>query len=141
MSTDKMETTVQLIDQKNGSSSVLTKSESSGNVQTKLYKKRFFILGIFCLYSASSAFQWCEFAIITTIIIEYFDTTASVVQWTSMIYMLSYIPLMFVATWMLDNFGLRKILIFGSLLNAVGSLIKLGCVYDKSFVVAFIGKF
>ena len=141
MSTEKLETTVQLIDEKNGSGSVLTKSESQDKVQTKLYKRRFFVLGIFCLYSTSSAFQWIEFAIITNIIIEYFDTTAFVIQWTSMIYMLSYIPLMFVATWMLDNYGLRKILIFGSLLNAAGSLIKLGCIYDRTFVVAFIGMF
>ena len=141
MSSEKLETTAQLIGGKNGSTSVLTKSESQDKVQTKLYKRRFFILGIFCLYSTSSAFQWIEFAIITNIIIEYFDTTAFVIQWTSMIYMLSYIPLMFVATWMLDNYGLRKILIFGSLLNAAGSLIKLGCIYDRTFVVAFIGMF
>ena len=144
MDIEKTETTVQLIDHKNGSESVhiTNKSGTSENqsVKTRLYKRRFFILGIFCLYSTSSAFQWIEFAIITNICLEYFDTTAFVIQWTSMIYMLSYIPLMFVATWMLDNYGLRKILLFGSVLNALGSLIKLGCIYDRSFVVAFIGN-
>uniref|UniRef100_H2Z1Z5 Major facilitator superfamily (MFS) profile domain-containing protein n=1 Tax=Ciona savignyi TaxID=51511 RepID=H2Z1Z5_CIOSA len=108
---------------------------------TKLYKRRFFILGIFCIYSMSSAFQWIEYAIITDIILKYYKGTSSLaVVWTSMIYMLSYIPLMFVATWMLDNWGLRKILLVGSSLNAVGSLVKIGSVAPNLFAVSFLGQ-
>uniref|UniRef100_H2YHH1 Choline/ethanolamine transporter FLVCR1 n=1 Tax=Ciona savignyi TaxID=51511 RepID=H2YHH1_CIOSA len=108
---------------------------------TKLYKRRFLILGIFCIYSMSSAFQWIEYAIITDIILKYYKGTSSLaVVWTSMIYMLSYIPLMFVATWMLDNWGLRKILLVGSSLNAVGSLVKIGSVAPNLFAVSFLGQ-
>uniref|UniRef100_H2Z1Z6 Choline/ethanolamine transporter FLVCR1 n=1 Tax=Ciona savignyi TaxID=51511 RepID=H2Z1Z6_CIOSA len=103
--------------------------------------RRFFILGIFCIYSMSSAFQWIEYAIITDIILKYYKGTSSLaVVWTSMIYMLSYIPLMFVATWMLDNWGLRKILLVGSSLNAVGSLVKIGSVAPNLFAVSFLGQ-
>ena len=105
----------------------------------KLYKRRFTILLIFCLYSMSSAFQWIEYAIITDIIVKYYGTTTLAVTWTSMIYMLSYIPLVFVATWMLDNWGLRRILILGATLNAVGSLIKIGSVAPHLFAVSFVG--
>uniref|UniRef100_H2YHH0 Choline/ethanolamine transporter FLVCR1 n=1 Tax=Ciona savignyi TaxID=51511 RepID=H2YHH0_CIOSA len=103
--------------------------------------RRFLILGIFCIYSMSSAFQWIEYAIITDIILKYYKGTSSLaVVWTSMIYMLSYIPLMFVATWMLDNWGLRKILLVGSSLNAVGSLVKIGSVAPNLFAVSFLGQ-
>jgi len=121
-----------------------TKDDGSQNLNEptlKLYKRRFVIMGIFCLYSMSSAFQWIEYAIITNIVLSYYkDSTYVSIAWTSMIYMLSYIPLMFVATWMLDNWGLRRILLFGATLNAVGSLIKIGSVGRNLFIVSFIGK-
>uniref|UniRef100_H2Z1Z4 Choline/ethanolamine transporter FLVCR1 n=1 Tax=Ciona savignyi TaxID=51511 RepID=H2Z1Z4_CIOSA len=122
-------------------SKLIDKKSSADEPQTKLYKRRFFILGIFCIYSMSSAFQWIEYAIITDIILKYYKGTSSLaVVWTSMIYMLSYIPLMFVATWMLDNWGLRKILLVGSSLNAVGSLVKIGSVAPNLFAVSFLGQ-
>ena len=90
----------------------------------------------------SSAFQWIEYAIITNIVLKYYEgATELAIAWTSMIYMLSYIPLMFVATWMLDNWGLRKILLFGATLNAVGSLIKIGSVSPNLFFVSFLGNY
>ena len=107
--------------------------------QTKLYKRRYLILLIFCLYSMSSAFQWIEYAIIMNIIIRYYGTTDLAVTWTSMIYMLSYIPLVFVATWMLDNWGLRRILMLGASLNAIGALIKIGSVAPHLFALSFVG--
>ena len=126
---------------------VVVKSKSKESLNSDhdftihLYKRRFFILIIFCLYSMSSAFQWIEYAIITNIITGYYGTSELAVAWTSMIYMLSYIPLMFVATWMLDNWGLRRILLFGATLNTVGSLIKIGSVSPGLFAVSFLGMF
>lgn len=108
--------------------------------EIRLYKRRFLILGIFCLYSMSSAFQWIEYAIITNIIIKFYGVSELAVQWTSMIYMLSYIPLMFVATWMLDKWGLRKVVLFGATLNAVGSLIKVGSAQPHLFGLTFFGQ-
>ncbi|XP_076816453.1 choline/ethanolamine transporter flvcr2a-like [Clavelina lepadiformis] len=122
---------------------ILNKNNDYGNVPptTRLFKRRFLILGIFCLYSMSSAFQWIEYAIITNIVLKYYEgATELAIAWTSMIYMLSYIPLMFVATWMLDNWGLRRILLFGATLNAVGSLIKIGSVSPNLFFVSFLGQ-
>jgi len=139
--TDFKETTVDL--NGNGQDVNTTISENgkhpNEDYKLKLYKRRFLILFIFSLYSMSSAFQWIEYAIITNIIIRYYGTTQLAVTWTSMIYMLSYIPLVFVATWMLDNWGLRRILILGASLNAIGSLIKIGSVAPHLFAVSFVG--
>jgi len=108
---------------------------------TKLYTRRYFILAIFSLYSMSSAFQWIEYSIITNIITVYYDGVEDMhVAWTSMIYMATYIPLMFVATWMLDNWGLKKILVFGGCLNAAGALIKLASLSKDRFWVSFLGQ-
>ncbi|XP_039258966.2 choline/ethanolamine transporter flvcr2a-like [Styela clava] len=111
-----------------------------GHPEIRLYKRRFLMLGIFSVYSMSSAFQWIEYAIITNIITKYYGVSELAVQWTSMVYMASYIPLMFVATWMLDRWGLRKVVLFGATLNAVGSLIKIGSVQPHLFALSFIGQ-
>lgn len=123
-----------IVDQKN-------KISGAGNeMGVGLEKRRYLILGIFCLYSMSSAFQWIEYAIITDVIVEYYNVSSLAVYWTSMIYMASYIPLMFVATWMLDTWGLRKVVLFGATLNAAGALIKVFSVQPHLFPLSFLGE-
>ena len=58
---------------------------------------------MFVLYSASNAFQWTQLVIITNILEKYYGVSALAVYWTSMIYMVLYIPLIFPASWLLDK--------------------------------------
>lgn len=62
---------------------------------TKVYPKRYFILIMFVLLSASNAMQWIEYSIIAHIITEFYGVSYGAVDWTSMIYMLSYMILVF----------------------------------------------
>lgn len=122
-------------------SSIKKVKEEESNTDVRLYKRRFVILTIFCLYSMSSAFQWIEYAIITNIMLKYYTgATMLGIQWTSMIYMLSYIPGMFIATALLDRYGLRKVILIGTSLNACGSLIKVFSVDPSLFWLTFLGK-
>ena len=73
------------------------------NYECKLYKRRWPILALFVLYSTSNAFQWIQYSIINNIIVRYYDVTTFSVDWTSMIYMVLYIPLIFPAAWILDK--------------------------------------
>ena len=73
------------------------------NYDCKIYKRRWPILGLFVLYSTSNAFQWIQFSIINNVIVHYYDVTTFSVDWTSMIYMVLYIPLIFPAAWFLDK--------------------------------------
>ena len=50
------------------------------------------------------------------------------VDWLSMVYMLAYVPLIFPVTWLLDRKGLRIVGILGSVLNAVGAVMKCASV-------------
>lgn len=70
----------------------------------KLYTRRWLVLAIFVLYSASNAMQWIQYSIIADVIMEYYNVSAIWVNWTSMIYMITYIPLIFPASWMLDKY-------------------------------------
>lgn len=69
----------------------------------KVYKRRWLVLAIFVMYSASNALQWIQYSIIANIVQRYYDITSTWVDWTSMIFMILYIPLIFPASWILDK--------------------------------------
>jgi len=79
-------------------------------VPYKLYKRRWPILFIFVLYSMSNAMQWTQYAIINDIITRYYNVDSYAVSWTSMIYMVTYLLLIFPGSWFLD----KKVLQFMS---------------------------
>ncbi|ROT81702.1 putative uncharacterized MFS-type transporter C09D4.1 [Penaeus vannamei] len=69
----------------------------------KVYPIRWFILALFVLYSMSNAFQWIQYSIINNIIVDYYGVKSTMVDWTSMLYMVTYIPLIFPASWYLEK--------------------------------------
>lgn len=71
--------------------------------EIKLYKIRWVIIGIFVLYAAVSAVQWVQYSIITNIIVRYYGVTPVAVDWTSMISMITYPPLLLPGSYMIDR--------------------------------------
>lgn len=69
----------------------------------KVYKIRWLILAIFVLYSACNAMQWIQYSIIANVITKYYGVTNTEVNWTSMIYMVLYIPFIFPGSYMIDK--------------------------------------
>ncbi|CAH0724493.1 unnamed protein product, partial [Brenthis ino] len=68
-----------------------------------VYRTRWFMLAFFVLYSASNSLQWTQYTIISDIIVKYYGVKSHVVSWTSMVYMITYVPLIFPASWLLDK--------------------------------------
>lgn len=66
-------------------------------------KYRWVILCIFVIYSASNSMQWTQYTIISNIVVAYYGVNSKLVTWTSMIYMVSYVPLIFPGSWLLDK--------------------------------------
>lgn len=56
-----------------------------------LYKRRYYILLLFAMLSASNSMQWIEYSVIAHIVVEFYSVSYVAVNWTSMIYMLTYI--------------------------------------------------
>lgn len=108
---------------------------------THLYKKRWVIVFLFLTFSLSNAFQWNQFAIISNILIKYYGVGAVAVDWLSMIYMLTYIPFIFPATWLLDNKGLRVTALLANAFNCAGAWIKVLSVKPDLFWVTMLGQF
>jgi len=97
---------------------------SVANIQYVVYTKRWAMLFLFVMYSASNAFQWTQLVIISNVIEKYYKVSTLTVTWTSMIYMVTYIPLIFPASWFLQKKGLRLSVVIGSVGTCIGSWIK-----------------
>ncbi|XP_022919006.1 uncharacterized MFS-type transporter C09D4.1-like [Onthophagus taurus] len=117
---------------------MVTKPSSDDDCKT--YKIRWLILGLFAIYSASNSLQWIQYSIIANIIVEFYGVSSAAVDWTSMIFMILYIPFVFPASMMLDKFGLRKIVIIGTIGTTIGAWVKVGSVREDLFWVTFLGQ-
>ncbi|KAG7311042.1 hypothetical protein JYU34_003899 [Plutella xylostella] len=96
----------ELILRVDGSKSDLPSMDSSPSNSILPYqqrKYRWVILSLFVLYSASNSLQWTQYAIISDVVTRYYGVPGTVVSWTSMVYMLTYVPLVFPACWLLDK--------------------------------------
>lgn len=77
------------------------KIEDEGRI--KVYKRRWIVLLIYILYSAINALQWIQYAIISNIIMKYYNISSVSVDWTSIIYMALYTPLVLPASYVVDK--------------------------------------
>ncbi|XP_017752984.1 PREDICTED: feline leukemia virus subgroup C receptor-related protein 2-like isoform X2 [Eufriesea mexicana] len=109
-------------------------------IETKVYKRRWLILMIFVLYSASNAMQWIQYSIIENILMPYYNVSSFAVDMTSMIFMITYIPFIFPASYLLDKFGLRLAALVGAIGTALGAWIKVFSVSPDRFWVTFVGQ-
>ncbi|XP_063221497.1 heme transporter FLVCR2-like isoform X2 [Bacillus rossius redtenbacheri] len=117
-----------------------TTTLAAGPPPCRVYRRRWLILAIFIAYSMSNAVQWVQFSIISNVVVGYYGVDSFLVDLTSMIYMITYIPLVFPASWMLDKVGLRTTAIIGIAGTAAGSWVKVGAVSPDRFYVAFVGQ-
>ncbi|EDW61531.1 choline/ethanolamine transporter flvcr2a [Drosophila virilis] len=106
----------------------------------KVYARRWAVLILFVFYSASNAMQWIQYTIINNIITRYYGISDKWVDWTSMIYMILYIPLIFPGSWFLDKVGLRITALVGIVGTCIGAWIKVFSVDPSLFYVSFIGQ-
>lgn len=106
----------------------------------KVYKVRWLVLSIFVLYSASNAMQWIQYSIIADVIVKYYGVTYTEVDWTSMIYMILYIPFIFPGSYLLDKLGLRVAVLIGITGTCAGSWLKVASVDPSRFWVGFMGQ-
>ncbi|VDK72555.1 unnamed protein product [Onchocerca ochengi] len=104
------------------------------------YKKRYYILLLFVLLSASNSMQWIEYSVISHIIVQFYSVSYVAVNWTSMIYMLTYIIFVLPASWVLDKYGLRISIILGSGGNCIGAWVKMFSTTPDAFWITFLGQ-
>lgn len=103
-------------------------------------RKRYLILLLFCLHSAINAAQWIYLSSITSTVSKYYQVDNMAVNWTSMVYMLVYIPLVVPSTWLFERIGMRDSILLGSLGTSAGSIIKCFSCQPGRFGLLMLGQ-
>ncbi|CAG0882020.1 unnamed protein product [Darwinula stevensoni] len=115
-------------------------------VQIQTTPKRFLILALFILISMTNAFHWIEYSIISNVVEDHYGVSNVAVEWTSMVFMVSYIPLIFPATWALETYGFRRVVLLGALGTFLGSWVKSGSLFNEylpattRWIFVFVGQ-
>lgn len=116
-------------------------AEQMAGAETKLYSRRWIMLLLFSACSASNALMWLQYGIISNVFMRFYGVDALAIDWLSMIYMLTYVPLVVPGMWLMDARGLREAVLIGAAFNCVGAWVKLGGVEPDLFAIAFFGQF
>ncbi|TUD52966.1 Feline leukemia virus subgroup C receptor-related protein 2 [Bagarius yarrelli] len=111
-----------------------------GQMEIRLYKRRWLIVFLFSSYSLCNSYQWIQYGIINNIFMKFYSVESFTIDWMSMIYMLTYIPLIFPVTWLLDKKGLRVVALAATALNCAGTWIKVASARPDLFPVTFLGQ-
>lgn len=91
---------------------------------TRVYKRRFFILTLFCAHSAINSFQWIQYSSITNILSSYYGASNIQLNLTSLVYMITYIPFIIHTSLLIEKVGLRRAAMFGTIGTTLGAGIK-----------------
>lgn len=108
---------------------------------THLYMRRWVIVFLFSSYSLCNGYQWIQYSIISNIMMKFYEVESAAVDWLSLIYMVTYVCLIFPVTWLLDKKGLRVMALLANGINCAGTWIKVASVRRDLFWVTFLGQF
>uniref|UniRef100_UPI00358FFE64 heme transporter FLVCR2-like isoform X5 n=1 Tax=Myxine glutinosa TaxID=7769 RepID=UPI00358FFE64 len=118
----------------------LTPDLENAACKTRVYRRRWGILALFCLHSMSSSFQWIEFSILNDVFTRFYHVQTSDIDWLSMTYMFTYLLLILPVTWILSHRGLRFMALVANILNCLGAWVKALGVRPDLFWVAVFGQ-
>ncbi|XP_063227089.1 uncharacterized MFS-type transporter C09D4.1-like [Bacillus rossius redtenbacheri] len=108
----------------------------AAGTECRAYPRRWLVLAVFAGASAANASHWISLAIVGNVVGEHYGVTPAAVEWTSMVFMVTYVPLVLPAAGILDKWGLRRSLLLGAAGTALGAWLKvLGTARDHFWVV------
>lgn len=103
--------------------------------------RRWVVLLLFSLYNLSNNMQWITFATIVPNVQAHFNCTEFQVNSLGWLYSIAYVATGLPVAVLYDRLGLRNGMLVGAVLNAVGSVLKLGAVWVyPSYATLFIAQ-
>ncbi|XP_052772964.1 solute carrier family 49 member A3-like [Mya arenaria] len=122
-----------------------SEGSTSGKGEYRVYSSRWFMLFIVCFQNVTNAMMWITFAAAADTTVAFFEITPLKVNMLSMVFMIASIPFGFIASWVLDTFGLRASLILSAWLTGLGGLLRNLSTLDivprnHSYTILIIGQ-
>lgn len=109
-------------DGKNGENLEKSTSKRSSSLVIKTYKRRFAMLFLASFCSMMNAVPQFQYAVIADIVACYYDVTVTAADWTSIVYMVAFLPFVFPVMYFMEKKGLRNTVIVGAFLNFLGKI-------------------
>ncbi|XP_052121526.1 uncharacterized MFS-type transporter C09D4.1 isoform X3 [Frankliniella occidentalis] len=108
--------------------------------EVRVLRRRWLMLALFSVTSMANAAHWIMYAIIANIATRYYNVSDMAINWTSIVFMAAYVPLVFPASWIIEKKGLRVAVLLGCSLMCAGSWLKVVSAAPDRFDIAFIGQ-
>lgn len=102
--------------------------------------RRWLMLALFFLVTMANGFQWIQFAIISNSVAWFYGVSTQAVQWTSLMYMVLYIPCILPALWFLDAKGLGWTVKLAAVGNCLAAWLKVAAARPDLIGVLFAGQ-
>jgi hypothetical protein len=108
------------------------------------YKKRFLIAIIATVANLTNQVVWAAFSSIASTASTFYETTLFGINMMALIYMIAFIPMSPVASWVLDEKGIRYSILIGTVSTFVGALVKWTSGFAQGgaerYAICFIGQ-
>jgi hypothetical protein len=86
-----------------GEAPSLLSETSHSELKYKVYNRRWSILFMYVCFAFVNNIQWIQYAIINNLVMRYYNVGVVSVDWTSIIFMATFAPLIFPAMYVLEN--------------------------------------
>ena len=106
--------------------------------EIRLYRRRFYMLLLFSMCTMMNACGWISFAPISDILTNTYGVSLFMINYMSLIYMISFIPVNFLSVVVLDKWGLRWGITLGMSLTTLGLWLR--TLINYSFTYVIIGQ-
>jgi MFS family permease len=90
----------------------------------RVYGYRWVVLAVFMLINLTVQMLWITYAPITGPAAKFYGVTDLQIGFLAMSFMITYIPLSFPASWVIDTYGFRKAVSIGAVLMGVFSILR-----------------
>ncbi|GFU32113.1 feline leukemia virus subgroup C receptor-related protein 1 [Trichonephila clavipes] len=92
--------------------------------EVRLFKRRFLMLFLFAMCSMMNGFPQFQYTVVADIVSCYYHASLNDINWTCVVYMVVFLPLVFPVMYLMDKKGLKVTLIIGAVLNCLGSWVQ-----------------
>ncbi|KAF5293180.1 hypothetical protein FQR65_LT11025 [Abscondita terminalis] len=106
----------------------------------KVYRRRWLMLFLYFISVILSCMQWAQYSTIANVVIQYYNVSFEAVNWTTMLFLLIYIPLIFPVTYILEVLGLRNSILAALLLTCISCWLKVVAVSPTKFWLVLVSQ-
>ncbi|RWS09706.1 feline leukemia virus subgroup C receptor-related protein 2-like protein, partial [Dinothrombium tinctorium] len=115
--------------------------ENSQNNQIFVhYKRRYVIVLLLGLYTATNYFQHFEYAVIADVISSYYHVEVDAVDWTALLFNIGCFVFLYPTMKCISKFRFHTSMVLATAANAFGASLKLLAIQNSYFIILLIGQ-